>query len=307
MIRRGVAHDTRTKTLRSHERRHRASRDERTEPRADAARDARNATWHSRNRAERRLRSNENAAQAIRGPGRSLLPFGPHEVTRAEYAAFLNATGRADPVGCRVFNAAGGRGNDPRASWRAPGFVQHDDRHPVVCVSWADARAYAAWLSGQAGAPYRLPSEAEWEYAARSGTTTRHYWGDRATAQCTHANGADRAAAVRFADWAGAGCDDGVSYTAPAGSYAANGFGIHDMLGNVAEWVADCWRSSYAGMLSRDGTSRGSGEPCALRVLRGGSGTSPPDDLRSAFRESNYANIRSHAIGFRVARTIERP
>ncbi len=233
--------------------------------------------------------------------------IGRHEVTRGEYAAFVDATGRADPVGCRVRNAAAGRGNDPRASWRAPGFAQHDHGHPVVCVSWADARAYAAWLSGQAGAPYRLPSEAEWEYAARSGTTTPRYWGDRATEQCAHANGADRAAAVRFADWAAAGCDDGVSYTAPAGSYAANGFGIHDMLGNVAEWVGDCWRNSYGGTEPRDGAPWGSGESCGLRVLRGGSWASPPDDLRSAFRESNYANIRSHAIGFRVARTIERP
>ena len=232
---------------------------------------------------------------------------GRHEVTRREYAAFVDATGRVDPVGCRVLNAAAGRGNDPRASWREPGFVQHDDRHPVVCVSWADAQAYAAWLSGQAGASYRLPTEAEWEHAARSGTTTRRYWGDRATGQCAHANGADRASAVRFADWAGAACDDGVSYTAPAGSYAANGFGIHDMLGNVAEWVADCWRSSYAGTPSQDGTPWGNGEPCGLRALRGGSWASPPDDLRSAFRESNYTNIRSHAIGFRVARTIDQP
>ena len=231
--------------------------------------------------------------------------IGRHEVTRGEYSAFVDATGRADAVGCRVLNAAAGRGNDPRASWRSPGFVQHDDRHPVVCVSWADARAYAAWLSGQAGAPYRLPSEAEWEYAARSGTAMQRYWGNGAIGQCAHANGADRAAAVRFADWPGAGCDDGVSYTAPAGSYAANGFGIHDMLGNAAEWVADCWRSSYGGTQPRDGAPRGSGASCGLRVLRGGSWASSPDDLRSAFRESNYANIRSHAIGFRVARTVE--
>lgn len=231
--------------------------------------------------------------------------IGRHEVTRGEYAAFVDATGRADAVGCRVLNAAAGRGNDPLASWRAPGSAQHDDGHPVVCVSWADAQAYAAWLSGQAGAPYRLPGEAEWEYAARSGTATRRYWGDRATGQCGHANGADRAAAGRFGDGTGAGCDDGVPYTAPAGSYAENAFRIHDMLGNAAEWVADCWRSSYAGTPPPDGAPRGNGAPCGLRVLRGGSWASPPDDLRSAFRESNYANIRSHAIGFRVARTID--
>ena len=231
--------------------------------------------------------------------------IGRHEVTRGEYAAFVDATGRVDPVGCRVLNAAAGRGNDLRASWRAPGFVQHDDGHPVVCVSWADAQAYVSWLSGQAGAEYRLPSEAEWEYAARSGTATRRHWGDGASGQCGHANGADRAAEVRFDDWAGAGCDDGALYTAPARSYAANAFGVHDMLGNAAEWAADCWRSSYAGTRSPDGTPWRSGAPCGLRVLRGGSWASPPDDLRSAFRESNYANVRSHAIGFRVARTIE--
>ena len=231
---------------------------------------------------------------------------GRHEVTRGEYAAFVDATGRGDPVGCRVLNAAGGTGNDPRASWRTPGFAQHDDRHPVVCVSWADARAYVSWLSGQAGVEYRLPSEAEWEYVVRSGTTTRRHWGDGASGQCAHANGADRAARVRFDDWAGAGCDDGALYTAPVKSYIGNAFRVHDMLGNAAEWVADCWRSSYAGTRSRDGRPWRSGDPCGLRVLRGGSWASPPVDLRSAFRESNYANIRSHAIGFRVARTIDR-
>ena len=232
--------------------------------------------------------------------------IGRHEVTRGEYAAFVEATDRIQDGGCRVLNDDdAGRANAREASWRAPGFAQHDDEHPAVCVSWADAQAYAAWLSERTGARYRLPSEAEWEYAARSGTTTRHYWEDEASGQCTHANGADSAAAVRFGDWAGADCDDGALYTAPAGAYAENRFGLHDMLGNVSEWVADCWRSSYAGAAPDEAAAWGNGDSCALHVLRGGSWASPPADLRPAFRESNYTNIRSHVIGFRVARTIE--
>ena len=232
--------------------------------------------------------------------------IGRHEVTRAEYGAFVDATGRVHADGCRVLNDyEAGRAYDSNASWRAPGFAQHDDRHPVVCVSWADAQAYVAWLGERTGARYRLPTEVEWEYVARAETTTPRYWGDGASGQCVHANGADRAAAVRFGGWTGADCDDRVLYTAPAGSYTQNAFGIHDMLGNVAEWVADCWRSSYEGTLSGDRTPWVGDGSCGLRVLRGGSWASPPENLRSAFRESNYSNIRSHAIGFRVARTIE--
>ena len=232
--------------------------------------------------------------------------MGRYEVTRKEYSAFVEATERIHDGGCRVLNDDdAGRANAPEASWQSPGFAQHDDGHPAVCVSWADAQAYLNWLSEQTGAQYRLPSEAEWEYAARSGTTTQQYWIDEANGQCRHANGADRASAVRFGDRTGADCDDRVLYTAPAGAYAKNPFGLYDMLGNVSEWVADCWRSSYVGAAPDDATAWRNGESCALHVLRGGSWASPPADLRLAFRESNYTNVRSHVVGFRVVRTIE--
>ena len=201
--------------------------------------------------------------------------LGLYEVTREEYAAFaLDSDG---------------------TSWREPGFAQGDD-HPVVHITWPEAQTYAERLSQETGASYRLPSESEWEYAVRAGTTTRRYWGDSSLAQCEYANGWEAVAS----------CDDGWVNTAPAGSFKANAFGLFDMLGNVSEWTADCYSRDVPPV---DGSAWVGGGDCSRRVLRGGSYGSHPRLLRSANRRSLSTgwswSFRSIGVGFRVARTLD--
>jgi formylglycine-generating enzyme required for sulfatase activity len=173
----------------------------------------------------------------------------------------------------------------------------------VLCVSWNDARAYAQWLSQKTGERYRLPTEAEWEYAARAGTSAARAWGDDPREACRFANVADQS---RFQIW-GFGqkhqCNDGHYFTAPAGSYAQNAFGLHDMLGNVWEWTQDCWNASYAGAPS-DGAASLTGD-CAQRVSRGGSWSTVPRYARSASRNKHAADHRDNLTGFRLLRVFE--
>ncbi|OYU74124.1 MAG: hypothetical protein CFE32_18790, partial [Alphaproteobacteria bacterium PA3] len=185
-------------------------------------------------------------------------PFalGRTEVSRAEFARFVTATGHVTDAekgtGCWASSATA-----PAlrldATWRNPGFTQ-GDTEPVVCVSWNDAQAYVAWLNTVAGGvTYRLPTEAEWEYAARAGTTASRYaWGDDLSYVqiCTYANGGDqtaRAGVPRLATASVAACADGFATTAPADGLPANAFGLRHMVGNAWEWVQDGWHASYAG------------------------------------------------------------
>ena len=234
------------------------------------------------------------------------LAVGRYEVTRREYAAFVKETGSGAAGNCWV--ADGGLDKwrqDPGRSWQSPGFVQ-GERHPVVCVSWEDARAYARWLSAKTGQRYRLLSEAEWEYAARAGTATSRYWGDGAAAQCRHANGADAA----FGEQYGASkrrrvsCPDGGVHTAEVGSHGANGFLLSDMLGNVWEWVEDCSHEDYAGAPD-DGTAWIQGGDCGMRMLRGGSWYAHSGLLRSAARGRDAPENRNFDSGLRVARELD--
>ena len=192
--------------------------------------------------------------------------LGKYEVTFEEYDRFTAATGR-EPVD----DEGWGRG-----------------RRPVINVSWEDAVAYTRWLSEQTGERYRLPSEAEWEYAARAGTTTAYSWGNEI--------GGNRA----NCDGCGSQWDN--QQTAPAGSFGPSGWGLHDLHGNVREWVQDCWNWSYQGA-PINGSAWESGD-CSQRVLRGGSWYSNPRFLRSADRSRNSTSYRGNFIGFRVARTI---
>jgi formylglycine-generating enzyme required for sulfatase activity len=228
--------------------------------------------------------------------------LGVHEVTRDEYAAFVAATGRGPGDRCRAVNDDGRWEWRDEATWRSPGYSQAGD-HPVVCVNWEDAQAYVDWLGEETGAEYRLPSESEWEYAARAGTTTRRHWGDDPDAGCAYANGADRTAKRRFDDWTVADCTDGVVWTSPVGAYRANAFGLHDTLGNVWEWVEDCWHENYA-RAPRDGSTWTTGGDCGRRVVRGGSWDYLPRVLRSASRNRIVAGYRNDDVGFRVARTL---
>ena len=166
-------------------------------------------------------------------------------------------------------------------------------RRPTINVSWHDSQEYVRWLSRRTGKPYRLLSEAEWEYAARAGTMTRYYWDDdigRNRANC---------------DGCGSRWDD--DRTAPVGSFAPNDFGLHDMLGNVWEWVEDCWRPNYSGAPS-DGSAWVSGEGCGQRILRGGSWYDTRKYVRVAFRSlpmSVSDGREGNVYGFRVARNSE--
>jgi len=192
------------------------------------------------------------------------LAISRYEITAAEYRRFARATGRRVPdIGDL----------DPEST-------------PAIFVSWDDALYYTRWLSEQTGERYRLPSEAEWEYAARAGTDTRYWWGNdigRGKAHCT-------------------GCRSGLDprRPAPVGSFDPNPFGLYDTAGNVAEWVRDCYHDSYEGAPADGGVWEGG--DCSVRIVRGGSFSSVPDWLRSTKRDKFASDTRLDTLGFRVAR-----
>ena len=219
-------------------------------------------------------------------------------VTRDEYAAFVAATGR-DAPGCDIYDGAWK--HDPNGSWKNPGFAQ-TGTHPVTCVSWNDAQAYASWLSSKAGHKYRLPSASEWEYAARAGTETALPWGTAVADTCANANVADQSAAQQFPGWTVFGCSDGWVYTAPTGSFKANKFSLNDMLGNVFQWTQDCWKADYVGA-PIDGSARDDGN-CAQRELRGGSWFSNPGYIRTNYRNHFATDYRTSSVGIRLVREM---
>ncbi|MGZ0019371.1 SUMF1/EgtB/PvdO family nonheme iron enzyme [Nitrosomonas sp. wSCUT-2] len=193
--------------------------------------------------------------------------IGKYAVTFDEYDAFANATKRKLP------NDEGwGRG-----------------KRPVINVTWNDAQDYVQWLSKQTGKKYRLPTEAEWEYAARAGTQTRYWWGDDIGRNNANCDGCG-------SQWDG-------KQTAPAGSFKANAFGLHDTTGNVWEWTQDCWHDNYNKAPS-DGSAwlEKDGGDCSRRVVRGGSWYDIPQDVRSAFRNWDDADEADGDLGFRIAR-----
>ena len=232
---------------------------------------------------------------------------GKFHVTVDQLSAFVAET-RHD-LGARCATFEGGRVEErPGRSWRNPGFEQ-TGTHPAVCLSWTDAEAYVDWLSRRTGQPYRLLTEAEWEYAARArtapGAYPRFWFGDEEQDLCRHGNGADEAVKGKVpgtTTWRFAPCNDGHAYTSPVGSFDANDFGLFDMAGNAWQWTADCWNDSYDGAPS-DGSARTNGN-CSRRVLRGGSWSYHPGFLRAATRNGDAATVRTGINGLRVARTL---
>ena len=204
---------------------------------------------------------NERPVRAISFDYR--FAIGVHEVTFAEYDQFAEATGRELPD-----DAGWGRGD-----------------RPVINVSWEDARDYARWLGDITGQPYRLPSEAEWEYAARAGTGSAWWWGNELQPGMAVCDGCG-------SQWDG-------QQTAPVGQLPANAWGLKDMHGNVEEWVEDCYSDHYASA-PEDGSAMRMGN-CNLRVLRGGSWFDIPRVTRSSSRYRQEINLRQHTFGFRVA------
>jgi len=173
--------------------------------------------------------------------------LGKTEVTRGQFSAFVKKTKYSS--GDKCWTHEGGKVEERNGNWLAPGYAQ-DDKHPVACINWNDAKAYAEWLSRTTGKKYRLPTEAEWEYAARGNTSTARYWGDKPDEACAYADVADKTAQAQIrgaSSWSAHKCTDGFAYTAPAGSFKANAFGLNDMLGNVWEWTEDSYHDSYKG------------------------------------------------------------
>ncbi|MDB5239594.1 MAG: hypothetical protein JWP57_219 [Spirosoma sp.] len=267
---------------------------------------------------------NEVGRLEVEGPQKNItikqLAVGKYDVILAQWKSFVKATHRSIVAGCAFsgFKDTGRKDWDanPEASWQHLGFPQ-DSTHPVVCITWNDAKDYVKWLSAKTGNTYRLLTEAEWEYAARAGTTTPYPWGSVASHEFAN-YGAD-------AGWQGIAIGrDQWHYTSPVGSFPPNAFGLYDMQGNVLQYVEDCF-SSTVSELPADGSAyqadvvltmtgrfsfMNGKKSCESRIVRGGDWGDPPHMLRSGFR--NWApgrgftidNYRSGGVGFRVAREL---
>ncbi len=248
--------------------------------------------------------ANETGRDTDEGPQRNItisrnFAVGRTEVTRGQYAAFTRASGRAAGNNCYTDRDNNGSWEqDANGTWRDPGFTQGED-HPVVCVSWEDAQAYVAWLNTQTRGGYRLLSEAEWEYAARAGTTGRFSNNGDDSQLCSIANHADTTTSY---SWRNTACSDNARFTAAVVSYQRNAFGLYDMHGNVWEWTQDCYAASLDSVPSNGSAVETSS--CSIRVSRGGSWSSNPQILRSASRYWISPSDRDYGLGFRVARTF---
>lgn len=226
---------------------------------------------------------------------------GKYEVTQAQFAAFVTDTGYVMRGGCQVWQ--GEWKFPPDADWTNPGYGRTPfDDEPAACISWNDAEAYVTWLSTRTGRRYRLPSEAEWEYVARAGTATEYFWSDHgASAACQYANVYDESGAkVNAFNWAPFSCDDGYGQVAPAGAFKPNGFGVHDIIGNVWEWTADCYQAPYP-PVPVDGSAVEAAGTCEKRVARGGSWITRPSRQRVTFRGRDPPDTLYSFFGFRVA------
>jgi formylglycine-generating enzyme required for sulfatase activity len=180
-------------------------------------------------------------------------------------------------------------------------------KHPVINISWDDAKLYVKWLSNKTGKVYRLLSEAEWEYAARAGSTAKYFFGDDPMSLCRYANIADdsgnayRYPSTGFRAWLT--CNDGYFHTAPVGSFVSNDFGLYDVLGNVSEWVEDGWHDNYQGAPTYGSTWVAGADP-QLHVARGGSWYSLQDGVTSSVRYKYVASPGGELVGLRIARTL---
>ena len=259
---------------------------------------------------------NEPGRDSDEGPQRDITLVRPFAIARcettvAEFRRFVEETPHVTQAeageGCTVLNKAGTNVEQRKnRHWRDPGFPQ-TDTHPVVCVSWNDAVAYAEWLSRRTGQTYRLPSEAEWEYAARAGSRASRFWGDDPNAGCDYANATDQALKRRYPDYGftSVTCDDGTVYTAPAGSFKRNAFGLSDMLGNAWEWVRDCYAENLQSVPADGTTWEGQeGERCARRGVRGGGWLGDPVRVRSALRDRIAPDGAYDFLSFRLARDL---
>ncbi len=227
----------------------------------------------------------------IAGP----IAVGKFAVTRGEFGAFISETGHKTDGGCYTLVGSAVKQQADK-SWRSTGFEQ-TDRHPVVCVNWDDAKAYAVWLSAKTGKSYRLLSEAEREYVTRAGTTTAFWWGPSISTRQANYNGDHT--------FAGSAKGEYRKKTMPVDSFEPNPWGLYQVHGNVFDWTEDCWHATYQGAPSDGSAWTTACTESGRRVVRGGSWDFTPDHLRSAFRfRGTPSDLRRNLLGFRVGRTL---
>ena len=243
---------------------------------------------------------------------RKAFAIGKTEVTRAEFEVFLDDTDHELANRCVGWDD-GWAPRDGKDFTDPPHPNRPRDDHPANCVTHGDAEAYVAWLSEKTGEAYRLPSESEWEYAARAGTTAPRYWGMNSfegvsiSLACDNANVFDITGQETYPfSWVYARCDDGHADVAPVASYPPNPFGLHDMIGNLYEWTSDCHTGSYWGRPADERPWVWEGG-CGRKVIRGGSWIVRPVHARAAWRVGAVATNATSFTGFRVVREIEQP
>jgi formylglycine-generating enzyme required for sulfatase activity len=232
--------------------------------------------------------------------------IGKYEVTTGQYSEFVAATGYQPPEGCMDFSEPEKFVISNDIDWYDTGFPQSTES-PVACISYFDALAYTDWLSATTQYNYRLPTEAEWEYATRAGTTTPYHWGADETQSCMYANvrskGADTISTRQAESDVNDGfpCDDQATQSSAVGSYLANDFNLHDMQGNAWEWTADCNHKDYVGAPT-DGSAWIDSEDCRFGVIRGGSFLNRVERSSVTVRAGRPRSGRATNMGFRVVR-----
>ena len=243
----------------------------------------------------------------LEGPGGSQVTvdvpafaIGAFEITNEQFGAFVKDSGYQMPGGCIADVYGDGKWlSYPEATWQNLGRA-FQDNYPASCIGWDAANAYTRWLSIKTGANYRLPTESEFEYAVRAGSTTRYHFGDDIEGWCEYGNVSDASFNRLYPEKFSTECNDGYESMAPVGQFKPNAFGIYDMTGNVWEWLQDCYEKSYANAPT-DGSALVK-DGCEARSVRGNSWGYDLPALRSADRGDDAPGLLIDGIGFRVAR-----
>ena len=247
------------------------------------------------------------------GPVRTVTIAKPYaagrfEITKAEYERFIQATGYTPISKCVTW---GGRNPVDGVTWQDPRLGRPaEDDEPVVCVTWRDSKAYVAWLAEETGQPYRLLTEAEWEFAAKAGSRSTWPWGNDGTRVCKFGNVFDesglkepRSVSNSNASATSAQCDDGFMMVAPVGQFQPNAFGLYDTIGNVWEWTEDCSPMLYADE-PVDGSAYQVSGVCEKRAVRSGSWRTRLSRHRPTFRGRDPEDLGYYMFGFRIARDL---
>src|SRR5262245_23686559 len=232
------------------------------------------------------------------------IAIGKFEVTLDQFSAFVAETGMTVGNLCQemlMLQLPGRAWGPPEVSFRQPGF-DVTGSHPVVCISWYEAQSYVGWLRRRTGKPYRLPTEAEWEYAARASTSTTYSFGNDASELCAYARFADLDSRFFWAD----ACRSGIATygSVPVGGFKPNPWGLFDMHGNAWEWVEDCWTPN-ALEIPTNGSAFLRSAVCELGVIRGGAFSAPSGRARSAIRAPIMNAAHHYNVGFRIALSLD--